>query len=108
MRTLAAVLFIAGSAALAIGLHYTPTVAEGSVMAGRLLEHLRPQGIVDVACDPRIPIGRAGAAFRCTVTFGDRRTQLVDCELDRDDTLHWKPAAAPASAIPSLSDPSGN
>jgi hypothetical protein len=109
MRTLAAILFIAGSAAIAIGLFYTPTVAEGSVMESELLEQLRPQGVVGVACDPRIPIGRRGAAFQCTVTLADRRAQVLDCELDRDGALRWRPSSAPApDAIPASGDPWSN
>jgi hypothetical protein len=107
MRTLGAIGFIAASAVLAIWLFRTPTIAEGSVMEAALLEQLRPQGVVGVTCDPSIPIGRDGAAFQCTVTLGDRRAQRLDCGLDRDGGLRWKPAAAPG-AIPASGDPWSN
>lgn len=107
MRTLAAIGFIVGAAVLAIWLFRTPTIARGSVMEAALFDLLRPQGVVGVACDPRIPIGRDGAAFQCTVTLADHRAQRLDCGLDRDGTLRSKPAAAPG-AIPAPGDPWSN
>jgi hypothetical protein len=109
MRAAASIVFIAGSAVIAIALARTPTVAKGSVMEAELLELIRPQGVIGVACDPRIPIGRDGAAFRCTATLADRRTQLLDCQLDRNSTLRWNPVSAPTpAAIPASGDPWSN
>jgi hypothetical protein len=98
MRTLAVIVFIAGTAAIAIFLARKPTVAAGQVMEEEFLALLRPQGVTGVACDREIPIGRTGAAFACTATLKDGATQLLDCSMDRDGKLLATPAASPRPA----------
>jgi hypothetical protein len=107
MRTLAVLLFIAGTAAIAVFLATKPTVAAGQVMEAEFLALLRPQGVTGVACDREIPIGRQGAAFACTATLNSGATQVLDCTMDRDGKLLAKPAAAPqpAAAPREVADP---
>lgn len=100
-------LFIAGTAAIAIFLATKPTVAAGHVMEEEFLALLRPQGVTGVACDREIPIGRQGAAFACTATLKSGATQLLACTMDRDGKLLATPAAPPqpAGAPPEVADP---
>jgi hypothetical protein len=48
MRTLVALAFIAGMAAVAVGLARTPTVADGRVVAADLLEDVRKDGVTEL------------------------------------------------------------
>lgn len=91
-------LFIAGTAAIAILLATRPTVAAGHVMEAAFLALMRPKGVTSVACDREIPIGRQGAAFACTATLKDGATQRLACTMDRDGKLLATPAAAPPPA----------
>jgi hypothetical protein len=109
MRTLAVLAFIAGVAAIAIVLGGMSTVARGPVLEVELLALIRAQGVVGVACDPEIPIGRDGAAFRCTAMLRGGLSQELDCELDREGQLQVKPASGVMrGAIPPPGDPWGN
>lgn len=101
MRTLAALVFIAGVAALAIALMQTPTVADGRAVAVGLLEDVRKDGVVAMECDPHIPIGLSGAAFRCIATLTDGATQVVDYRLKPDGQYEAKPHAPTRDPRPS-------
>ncbi|HEU4732134.1 MAG TPA: hypothetical protein VFT22_29770 [Kofleriaceae bacterium] len=83
MRTLALLLFIAGTAAIAVFLARRPTVADGRVMEADLLGQLRKNGVVGMACDREIPIGRQGAVFTCVATLDSGATQTVEYTMDR-------------------------
>jgi hypothetical protein len=83
MRTLAVLLFVAGTAAVAIALARQPTVADGRVMEADLLEQLRKVGVTGMACDRDIPIGRSGAVFTCRATLDSGVTQTVEYTMDR-------------------------
>lgn len=91
MRTLAALGFIAGAAALAIWLARMPTVADGRAMAADRLEEVRKDGVTAMVCDDEIPIGRRGAMFRCVATLEGGATQVVEYTLKPDGGLAWKP-----------------
>jgi hypothetical protein len=93
MRTLAGVLFVAGVAAVAIALARTPTVADGRALASRLLEDTRKSGIAveAMSCDPRVPIGRAGATFTCVATLATGARQVVELRLTPDGNYELKP-----------------
>ena|SRR5262249_12847423 len=111
MRTLAALLFIAGTAGVAIALARTPTVADGRVIAADLLEEVRKDGVVGMDCDAAIPIGALGASFECIATLGDGATQLVEYTLKPDGQRAWKPQPpthAPRPRKPASGDPWGN
>jgi hypothetical protein len=105
MKTLAALLFIAGMAALAIQLARLPTVADGRVVAADRLEEFRKDGVTGLDCDAAIPIRRDGASFTCVAVLGNGATQVVDFLLKPDGTVAWKPqpptrAHAPRPAAP--------
>jgi hypothetical protein len=100
MRTLAALLFIAAAAALAIGLAQTPTVVDGRVMAADRLEEVRKDGVVGMDCDAQIPIGLHGAAFTCLATLADGATQIVEYTLRADGQLAWKPRPPTRASAP--------
>ena len=111
MRTLATLLFIAGIAAVAVGLARTPTVASGQVIAAGLLEDVRKDGVTAMDCDPAIPIGVRGAAFTCIATLVDGATQLVEYTLKPDGQYEAKPQPpthAPRPRKPASGDPSAN
>lgn len=95
MRTLAALVFIAGCAAIAIWLAHKPTIALGRVLETEILALLRDQGAVGIACDEAVPIGVQGAAFSCTVTLDAAQTQLLACEIDRSGRMTVVPAGPP-------------
>jgi len=108
---MAAWLFIAAMAAVAIALARMPTVADGRVIAADRLEEVRKDGVVDMDCDAQIPINRAGAAFRCIATLTDGATQLVEYTLRADGQVVWKPSPpshAPRPRKPASGDPWGN
>jgi hypothetical protein len=105
MRTLAAWLFIAGVAAVAVWLARTPTVAVGSVMAADRLEEVRKDGVASMACDDAVPIGRKGAVFRCIATLGDGATQLVEYTLKPDGAFTWKAQPPTHAPRPRTGDP---
>jgi len=109
MRTLAALLFIAATAAVAIALARMPTVADGRIVAADQLEEVRASGlaVVGLDCDPRIPIGRNGAVFTCTATLAGGATQIVDYMLRADGQIAPKPRApSHAPRNPPPGDPS--
>jgi hypothetical protein len=118
VRTLAALAFIAGVAALAIGLAGRPTVADGEVLAAEVLGIFADKGVTGVTCDPAVPIGHDGAAFGCTVTLRGGERRRAACRLSRTGELHAEVAAVadptgddparPAAAIPPRGDPWGN
>src|SRR5947209_5777494 len=108
MRTLVALVFIAGVAAVAIGLARTPTVADGRVIAAEVLEDVRKDGVATVDCDPAIPIGVRGATFRCVATLTDGATQVVDFTLTPDGHREAKPQPpirGPEARKPAAGDP---
>lgn len=91
MRTLAAIVFIAGMAAVATGLARTPTVADGRVIAATLLEDVRKDGVTAMECDRAIPIGVRGAAFTCVASLTDGASQVVEYTLKPDGEYEAKP-----------------
>ncbi len=105
MRTLAALAFIAGMAAVAIGLARTPTVADGRVIAADRLEEVRKDGVVAMECDPAIPIGVRGATFTCIATLRDGWTQVVDYTLKPDGQPEARPQPAVRGSRPRLRKP---
>lgn len=108
MRTLAALVFIAGVAAVAIGLARTPTVADGRVVAAELLEDVRKDGVAAMECDRVIPIGVRGATFTCVATLADGATQVVDYTLKPDGDREAKPQPPthePRARKPAPGDP---
>ena len=109
MRTLAAIAFIAAAAVLAIVLARTPTVADGRVIEADLLAQLREHGVVGLACDPKIPIRRTGAAFSCRATLDDGSTQTIAYIMDRAGGLTATVSSPDASPrIPASADPWAN
>jgi hypothetical protein len=105
MRTLAALAFIAGMAAVAVGLARTPTVADGRVVAADLLEDVRKDGVTEMECDPAIPIGVRGATFTCIATLKDGATQVVDWALKPDGPPEAKPQPPTRGPRPQLRKP---
>ncbi len=103
MRTLAALAFIAGVAAVAVGLARTPTVADGRVIAAGLLEDVRKDGVAEMECDRAIPIGVRGATFTCVARLADGATQVVDYTLKPDGQYEARPQ--PPTRGPGLRKP---
>ncbi|HEX8110404.1 MAG TPA: DUF4333 domain-containing protein [Kofleriaceae bacterium] len=107
MRTLAALAFIAGVAAVAIGLARTPTVADGRVLAADLREKVRKDGanVTEMECDREIPIGVRGATFTCIATLPDGETQVVDWALTPDGQYEARPQPPTRGPRPRLRKP---
>jgi hypothetical protein len=112
VRTGAALAFIAAVAALGIALARRPTVADGQVMAADLLDQLRPHGVTAMTCDPRIPIDRRGAVFRCAATLDDGEIQHIEYTMDRGgqltSRLESSSGARHRRQIPAPADPWAN
>lgn len=105
MRMLVALAFIAGVAAVAIGLARMPTVADGRVIAVGLLEDARKDGVVEMECDPAIPIGVRGAKFTCVATLSIGATQVVEYTLKPDGQYEAKPQPPTHGPRPRLRKP---
>jgi hypothetical protein len=105
MRTLAALAFIAGMAAVGLGLARTPTVADGRVIAADRLEEVRKDGVVEMECDPAIPIGVRGARFTCIATLRDGAAQVVDYTLTPDGQAEARPQPPTHGPRPRLRNP---
>jgi hypothetical protein len=95
VRTFAAVAFIAGVAVTAIWVARIPTVADGRVLEAEILPAFRGQGVVGLACDRTIPVGRDGARFGCIANLSGGGRQRLDCTLERDGRF----ACAPGSGV---------
>jgi len=111
VRSLAAVGFIGAVAVLGVGLARRPTIADGEVMAADLLAQLRPHGVTAMACDPRIPIDRRGAVFRCSATLEGGEIQRIEYTMDRTGQLTSRLAPATGGQrrqIPAPADPWAN
>jgi hypothetical protein len=108
VKTFAVLVFIAGVAAVAIGLARAQTVADGRVLEAELLALTRDQGVIGMTCDARVPIDRHGARFSCTAMLAGGATQLLACELDRRARMSWTPVPRPAlNGIATPDDPHG-
>jgi hypothetical protein len=105
MRTLAALAFIAGVAAVAIGLARRPTLADGRVVAADLLEDVRKDGVTEMECDPVIPVGVRGATFTCIATLRDGAAQVVDWVIKPDGQPEAKPQPPTRGPRPQLRKP---
>lgn len=87
MGTFATLAFIGGVAAAGGYLAQKPTVVDGKVMAADLLGQLRQRDITHLECDERIPIGPAGAVFRCLARGRDGSTATIQYTMDREGSL---------------------
>jgi hypothetical protein len=105
MRTLAALVFIAGIAAVAVGLARTPTVADGRVIAATLLEDVRKDGVIALECDRAIPIGVRGAAFTCVASLADGASQVVEYTLKPEGEYEAKPQPPTRGPRPRIRTP---
>jgi hypothetical protein len=95
VRTFAALVFIAGVAVAAIWTARIPTVADGRVLEAEILPAFRGQGVVGLACDREVPVGRDGARFGCMASLNGGGRQRLDCTLERDGRF----ACAPGSGV---------
>jgi hypothetical protein len=111
VKTLAVLVFIAGTAALAVFLARKPTIADGRVIEADLLANFKKNGVTKMACDSEIPIGKTGAVFRCVATLEDGATQTVEYTLHRAGDYTAKllgATGATRARIPTSGDPWAN
>jgi hypothetical protein len=111
VRSLAALGFVAAVAALGVWLARQPTVADGQVMAADLLAQLQDHGVTAMTCDPKIPIDRDGAVFRCDATLEDGEIQHIEYAMDREGQLAARldsSSRAGRRQIPASADPWAN
>ncbi len=83
VRTLAAIVFIAGVGGGAVYLSQKKTVIRGDVMAGELLEHQKAKGISEITCDDS-PVDAKGAVFICRVAATDGSRATIEYTMDRE------------------------
>jgi hypothetical protein len=82
--------FIGAAASAGIYAASSPTVISGKVMAANILEQAAGRGIAKVECDPEIPVGTAGAVFRCAIRGADGSTASIEYEMNREGSLSAK------------------
>lgn len=99
-RTVAALTFIGGVAAIGIAVGMMPTIADGRVMEAALLEGKAP-GTAAV-CDRDIRIGVAGALFECTISQLDGSRARLEMKLDREGGLTYQIVDASGPTVPRL------
>ena len=90
LRSALVLAFIGGVGAAGVLVAMKPTVADGRVMSASLLEQVRDKGIEAIECDREIPIGVAGAVFRCSITGGDGSTARIEYRMNREGALTAK------------------
>ncbi len=89
VRTLAALVFIAGVGAAAVYISQKQTVIRGSVMAADLLAQLKERGITEVACDDA-PVDDNGAVFICRVAASDGSRATIEYTMNREGAINGK------------------
>ncbi|HEY4241406.1 MAG TPA: hypothetical protein VGM88_16405 [Kofleriaceae bacterium] len=111
LRTLAGLVFIAATAALAVWLWRHDTVVSGTHFGSEMLEARRAKGITSVDCDEAAPVTLTGAAFECRIGADDGSTATVSVTLDREGMYSYVPkpgtATPPTHAAPSHRAPTG-
>jgi hypothetical protein len=100
VRSLAAIAFIAAAAAAGILVALRPTVMDGRVIAGNMMEQVAKKGVNAVDCDREIPIGKAGAVFQCTLSGTDGSSARFEYTMDRAGQLSAKLLDASGPARP--------
>ncbi len=111
VKSLATLLFIAGVGSGAVYLALRPTVAEGTVIAAEMTEHLVGKGITAMRCDSDIPIGMDGATFQCVAVADDGSTAQIQYTMNREGGLSAEviDTTGPTQPrIPTSGDPWGN
>jgi uncharacterized protein DUF4333 len=115
VKTVAILAFIGAAGAGAFLLSQKRTVIDGKVMAADLMKQLENKGITEMACDREIPVGTAGAVFRCKVSANDGSTAQIEYTIDRNQQLSGKvlDGTGPTrqevgDRVPSSSDPWAN
>jgi hypothetical protein len=111
VKTMAILAFIGATGAGAVALAMKKTVIDGKVMAADLLAQLDEKGITDVTCDPEIPVGAAGATFKCKIAASDGSTASIEYTMNRAGGLSAKvlDGTGPTQErVPSSSDPWNN
>jgi hypothetical protein len=100
--------FIALVAAVAVYCAQRPTVARGDVLAADLV---RANPLLrGLDCDKRVPIGHAGATFRCTAMFKNGDQQEYMFKINREGVIDVveRGNARSAPRIKKTSDPWGD
>jgi hypothetical protein len=105
-RRVAVILFIAVAGAAALYCAQRPTVARGSVLAAGLVSS--NPGLERLDCDEKVPIGVAGATFRCKAFFKDGAEADYTFGLDRDGRINVVDRDETKPRIKKTSDPWGD
>lgn len=102
MGSLLSVVFIAGLATIGVAVGLRPTVADGRIVAGDMLEQLGGRGITGIDCAREIPIGVRGAVFECAVTADDGSTARIEYTMNREGAYSARvvDSTAPTHAPP--------
>jgi hypothetical protein len=105
MRSLLVVVWVGAVAAGAAYVAHRPTLARGSVLAADLKQS-NAGTVVDLACDPEVPIGVAGASFACDVTFRAGGRSRLEFHMDREGQIQQD--TTPHEQFKRTSDPWGD
>jgi hypothetical protein len=90
VKSLLAIVFIAGVAGGAIMLATKKTHIRGEVMAASMMDAVAAKGIIKIDCDPDIPITNVGAVFDCTFAHRDGSTAKFHYVMNRAGKLDQK------------------
>lgn len=85
MRSAAVVVFIGLVAAIALYCAQRPTIARGDVLAADLVKANPLLRTLD--CDKAVPIGAAGASFKCKALFKNGDEQDYILAIDREGAI---------------------
>lgn len=85
--------FIGICAAFGIYVAMQPTVIKGKAMAAMMLDLVDRTKIANIECDERIPVGKHGATFHCTLHTTTGARPRFQYSIDRAFKFTEKPAA---------------
>lgn len=107
-RSTAVILFIAAVAAIALYCAQRPTVAKGDVLAADLVEANPMLDRLD--CQDEVPIGVAGANFKCRAFFknGNQADYLFALDRNGHISVAEEGPTQAAPVIKKTSDPWGD
>ncbi|HTR55988.1 MAG TPA: hypothetical protein VMJ10_35170 [Kofleriaceae bacterium] len=107
-RTVALVGFVAAVFAAGVYCAARPTYASGDVLAQDLVE-ANGSSVESMKCDDHVPVGAAGARFRCMISYKNHAIGEQEFTMDREGMIHAaKDDHEPAPKVKRTADPWGD
>ena len=91
-RSAAVLAFIGICAAVGVYVAMQPTVIKGEAMAAMMMDLVDRTKITAIECDKRIPVGKHGAKFHCTLQTSTGARPRFEYTIDRSFKFTEKPA----------------